>query len=266
VTIAARLLADRRRSLLSWSLAMAGLVLFTVALYPSIEGDQRFEDLARDLPASMRSMFGVDEAIPITSAPGYLHGRLFSTFLPLLLLIFGIGLGAGAIAGSEQDGTLELLLANPVTRRRVAVERYAASMALLVVLSLVFVLALLGAAAPFGALEDVSFVGVVAASMGAFGLAALHATIAFTTGAIAGRRSYALGAAAAVAVAGYLVQGLLGISDALHPIRHTTPWHWYLGRNMLAQGIAPDAIVVPIVLSLILFAAGVAAFDQRDLR
>jgi ABC-2 type transport system permease protein len=188
-----------------------------------------------------------------------------STFLPLLLLIFGIGLGAGAIAGSEQDGTLELLLANPVTRQRVAVERYAASMALLAALSVVFMVGLLATGAPFGALQDVSLVGALAATVGAFGLGALHATIAFTTGAITGRRSHAVGAAAAIAVAGYLVQGLLGVSEALQLIRFVTPWHWYLGRNMLAQGIAPDAIVVPLLLSLVLFAVGVVLFDRRDL-
>ena len=46
--------------------------------------------------------------------------------LPLLLLVFAIGLGARAIAGSEQEGTLELLLSNPVTRRTVVAERYLA--------------------------------------------------------------------------------------------------------------------------------------------
>jgi ABC-2 type transport system permease protein len=266
VIVARRLLADRRRSLVWWSIAMGGLVVFSVALYPSIEGDQRFEDLARDLPASLRAMFGFDEAVLITSAPGYLHSRLFSTFLPLLLLIFGIGLGAWTIAGSEQDGTLELLLVNPVTRQRVAVERYVASIVLLAVLGTVFFVVLLGAGAPFGALQGVSLPGAAAATAGALGLAALHTTIAFTIGAVTGRRSVALGVAGAVAVAGYVIQGLLAVGETLRPIRFLTPWHWYLGRNMLAQGIAPEAIVVPLLLSIGLFAVGVAGFARRDLR
>ena len=35
---------------------------------------------------------------------------------------------------------------------------------------------------------------------------------------------------------------------------------------MLAQGVAPDAIVVPIFLSLVIFSAGAGAFLRRDLR
>ena len=38
--------------------------------------------------------------------------------VPLLLLIAAIGAGAGAIAGEEERGTLDLLLSLPVSRRR----------------------------------------------------------------------------------------------------------------------------------------------------
>ncbi len=69
-----------------------------------------------------------------------------------------------------------------------------------------------------------------------------------------------------VAVVGYLHQGLVGLSDVIRPVRFISPWHWYLGRNMLAQGVAPDAIVVPLVLSAVIFVAGAGAFLRRDLR
>ena len=60
--------------------------------------------------------------------------------------------------------------------------------------------------------------------------------------------------------------GLLALSDAVQPLPFVSPWHWYLGRNMLAHGVAPDAIVVPLLLSAVVFAAGAAAFLRRDLR
>ena len=46
--------------------------------------------------------------------------------VPLLLMIAAIGAGAGAIAGEEERGTLELLLANPLSRRRLVLEKTAA--------------------------------------------------------------------------------------------------------------------------------------------
>lgn len=264
--VAARLVRDRRRSLLWWSVGIVGLVLFTVSLYPSLKGEESLNEVIEQMPEALRSMFGMDTAIPLTSPPGYLQGRLFGSLLPLILMVFGIGLGARAIAGSEQDGTLELLLANPVTRGAVVVERYLAMVAMIAGLTAVFTVSLVALAVPFGALEGVPASGLAGAVAGVFGITLLHATLAYGVGAATGRRALALSSATVVAVVGYLLQGLVGLSDAIHPLRLVSPWHWYLGRNMLAQGVAPDAIAVPLVLSVVIFAAGVGAFLRRDLR
>ncbi len=67
----------------------------------------------RDLPASVRALIGSQEGIPLTSAPGYLQARLFSTILPILLLVYAISLGSRAIGGAEEDGTLQLVVTAP---------------------------------------------------------------------------------------------------------------------------------------------------------
>jgi ABC-2 type transport system permease protein len=266
VNVAARALRDRRRSMLWWSLGIVALVLFTVALFPTVEGQEAFDELADQVPEVMRNMFGFDEAVPLTSAPGYLHGRLFASLAPIVLLVFGIGAGARAIAGSEQDGTLELLLANPVTRAAVVVQRYLALVVLLALLTAVFGVSLVVLALPFGALAGVSLTGLAGACVGLFGVALLHASVAFVVGAATGRRAWALAAATTLAAAGYLLQGLIPLSEAVASLRFVSPWHWYLGRNMLAQGVAPDAVTVPFALAVVCSAAGAVAFLRRDLR
>lgn len=264
--VAARFARDRRRSLLWWTIGVGALVLFTVALFPTVKGEESFEELADKLPASLRSLFGLAEGAPLTSAPGYLHARLFSTLLPVILVVFAIGLGARAIGGSEEDGTLELLVAQPVTRLRIAVERSLAAGALLVSVSAAFAVMLLVAAIPFGALDGVSIVGLAGASAGAFCLALLHGSVAYAAGAATGRRGLAMGVAAAFAVTGYLVEGLITVSDAIRPMRFASPWHWYLGRNMLVSGVAPDALIAPLLLVPVIAASGTWLFLRRDLR
>jgi ABC-2 type transport system permease protein len=265
VIVAARLLRDRRRSTLWWIGGLVGLVLFTVALYPSIRGQSSFDQVLADLPEGFKAVIGYEGGIPLTSPPGYLHARLFATLAPLVILVFGIGAGAQAIGGSEDAGTLEPLLANPVTRDRVAVERYLAMVALLVVLVAVLAVALVAVGPPFGALDGVPLSGLLGACAGVFGIALLHASLAFAVGAATGRRAPSIAVATAVAVAGYLVQSLLSLTDALRPLRLVTPWHWYLDRNMLAEGPSVAAIVLPLLVSLPLFLAGWAAFRRRDL-
>jgi beta-exotoxin I transport system permease protein len=198
VTVARRWLADRRRGLAGWCLGVTGLVLFTVGFFPTVRGNEAFDKLTEQLPAGIRSLVGLSPGAPITAAPGYLHARLFSTLVPLLLLVYAIGLGARAIAGTEEDGTLELLLANPVTRPRVVLERYLANTALLVAVTAVLLVALTVSGLPIGALDGVSRTGLGGAVTGAFAIALLHGSIAYAVGAATGRRATAIAVATTV--------------------------------------------------------------------
>ena len=59
-------------------------------------------------------------------------------------------------ARAEEDGTLHLVLTSPVTRRRVALERLGASIALLLFLATVACIATIALGAPVDVLDDVS--------------------------------------------------------------------------------------------------------------
>lgn len=264
--VAVQLVKDHRRSVMWWSIGLLVLIAFTVSLYPSVRGSTEFDALLDELPDALRVLVGAESAISLTSAPGYLHARLFATLLPVLLLSFAISAFANALGGAEQDGTLEPLLANPVSRTRVYVERYAASTALLLLLTAVFTVGLVAFAAPFDALEGVRPSGLAGACAGSFSLALVHGTVAYGAGAATGRRTLAVAVATAVAVGGYLVQTLLSLSDALSDFRVLSPWHAYLDRNMLATGAAPVAVAVPLALAAVAFAAGWRLFLRRDLR
>ena len=264
--VAARLVRDRRWSTLWWALGLVGLTLFTVALYPSIKGQPSIDELLADLPDAFRSAIGYDAAVPLSSPAGYLQARLFSTLAPLLAVVFGIGAGARAIGGSEEAGTLELLLANPVTRGRVLLERYLATFALLAGLVAVFAAALLMLGPPFGALEGVATADLLWACAAVYALGLLHGSLAFTIGAATGRRGVAVALATTVAVAGYLIETVLAAAGDLGTLRQLSPWHWYLDHNMLAEGAAPAAVLLPVATSAVLLVAGWVAFRLRDLR
>jgi ABC-2 type transport system permease protein len=266
MAIATRMVRDRSRSTGWWLLGLVALVAFTVALYPSVKDAPEVEDLMRNLPDAFRAAIGYDTAVPLTSPAGYLHARMFSTVAPVLLIVFGIGAGAQAIAGLEEAGRLEPLLANPVTRTRLAVQRYLAGVALLAVLVAGFAAATAALSAMVGMLDGVLVSGLIGACVAAGALGLLHLSLAYAVGAATGRRGLAVGIAAAVAVGGYLIYSLLSLAQVLAPLRLVTPWYWYLQRNMLVHGVPPAAILVPALLSLILFTAGWTAFIRRDLR
>jgi ABC-2 type transport system permease protein len=69
-----------------------------------------------------------------------------------------------------------------------------------------------------------------------------------------------------VAVAGYLVETVLATAGDLGIVRQLSPWHWYLDRNLLAEGAAPAAVLVPLAVSSVLAGVAWAMFRRRDLR
>ena len=266
MTIARRLLGDRWRGVRGWALGTVASVATVVALWPSVRGNLDIERVVQDLPASVRVLIGSQPDIPLGSAAGYLQARLFSTILPILFLIYGIGLGAAAIGGAEEDGTLQLVVTAPVSRTRVAAERLGASLLLLVGLAGLGLLTTVLLGLPAGVFDEVSVSRVALATAAVTALAVLHATVAFTAGAVTGRRGTAIAVASSVAVGGYLLHAVAASAEVIRPLRAVSPWWWLLDRNLLVQPPTVLALWLPILLSAILVVVAMLAFDRRDLR
>jgi len=266
MTVFLKFLEDRRRSSLWWGLGIMAAVVFTLAFYPSVKGQDDLDQVLEDLPAGVQAVFGFEEGIPISSAPGYLQLRLFASVGIILLLILAVAAGASAVGGSEEDGSLELLLANPVTRRRVFFERYLAVAASVAAFSALMFAGVVTAGPAFDALEGVRIDGLAVACLGCGLIALLHGSVAFAAGAWTGRRSTALAVASAVAVAGYLAQGVLSAADVPEAVRFVSPWHWFLRDNMLAHGPNVASWLPALIASPVVAVAAWPRFRDRDLR
>lgn len=264
MTVFFRFVRDRQRQILWWMVGLIGLVLLTVSFYPSIKGQESFDEIFKQLPEALKTFIGAESGIPITSPAGYLNARLFSTTLPVCFLILGVGLGARAIGGSEDEGTLELLLANPIRRTRVFIQRYLATIVMLIAVVAVTAIALIVLAPPFQ-LETLSVWSILAASISSLCLALLHASLSFAVGAATGRRGPAVAFPTVIGVGGYLVYGLVPLSEAARPLRVVSPWYWSLSRNVLAEGLSIEAVAAPLALSLLIMLIGGWLFLRRDL-
>ncbi|GIW13156.1 MAG: hypothetical protein KatS3mg062_0595 [Tepidiforma sp.] len=266
MTIFRRTFRDRRRALLWWTLGLVVINVVTLVFYPTVRNSQSFDELVQQMPEPLRATFGMAGGVSLSSAPGYLWVRLFSSLLTALLVVYAIVGGASLVGGSEEDGTLELILANPISRASLAAQRVLALAALLALLVLGSALSLLLLAPPFSALDGIDGAGLAAAFAGLYTLALLHAAVAFAGGAISGRRGPGFAAATVLAAGGFLAQGLLTAADAPGWVRNLNPWHWYLHTNLLAFGPSVSAVLPALLLAVVPVAAGVASFRRRDLR
>lgn len=256
----------RRMSLLWWSLGLIAFVGLLAVAYPTVRDNSELDKTFAGLPPSVQTLLGLSATNTLTSPIGYLNSQYFANVLPLILLVFAIGLGAWAISGDEAAGTLELLLANPVSRTRVALERAAALGVLLAFLSAVAAATLVVLAPATGLSKGLPLERMVAATAASAFLALAFATLAFAVGAATGRRPLAMATAATLAIAGYVIEGLAAQVKALQPVRAASPWHWLLDSDPLRHGLVMKSWLLPLAVSLVLVGLGTAGFARRDLR
>jgi ABC-2 type transport system permease protein len=248
---------DAARGFVWWSLGIAAMVLVTVLFWPSVRDSQGLKDFARTAPDVLKAF--TNGELDFTSPVGYLEGRLFALLVPVLFLVYAIGAGARAIAGEEEAGTLELLLSLPLSRTRLVLEKAGALVVQLGALAVVLVVLVVAASKAVSL--DVSAGRIAAAGASAYLLALAHGALALSIGAATGRRATALGIAGAVAVGGYLLDGLAEVVDALEPWRVLSPFDWV--DQPLRHGLGGGAIALA-ALALVATAAALPLFARRD--
>ncbi len=258
--IALQTLKESRRGFLGWGIGILALVLLTIAFWPSVKGQESFNDITKDLPDAVKALIGDEDLI---SPVGYLDSQLFQSMLPALFLVFAISRGTGWSAGAERAGTLEMLLANPVSRTRVIAER---SLALVLSVGLLGLVLLGGLIAgtriidlPIGAGE------LAAACLGLCLLAIAFGELGLLLGSLTGTKSVSAGIAAGVAVAGFFLAALGPVVSALEPFEGASPFYYYSGSDPLKNGIDPIHTAVLIGLAVLLALLAARAFERRDL-
>lgn len=259
VTVFRHILGVQGRSMVLWSLALAVIAVIYVSFYPAI-GEQQMREMAEMIPEGFAAALGYDR---LGDAAGYLTATVFGLLGPALFLVFGIGAGGRFVAGTEEDGTLELELTHPVSRRTVYIERLLGLWANLAILVAVFVAVTIALVVGL----DIG-VGVGALAAGALGLllfSLAHATLAFALGAATGRRSIGIGVAAVVAVVGYIADAIGPMVEGVGWLETISPWYWFLGGDPLVAGIDVEGFALLAGLTLVAAVVGLARFRRRDL-
>lgn len=255
-------LFERRRSMIWWTLGVATLIVIIVAFYPTIRDNDAMGKLLESMPKEMLALAGISDAAALTSPEGYLQGRLFSMLLPLLLLVFAIGVGTRAIAGEEESRTIDMLLANPIRRSQVVLQSFQALLALMAVLGVVTVLALY--LSGLGVDLGIGIDRLIAGTASSLLLALFFGTLALAMGAATGKRGLTTGVTSAVAVLGYLVNSLAEAVDWLKPAQKLSPFYYGTTGNPLKNGLDWGNSAVLIVATAALVAIAVVTFERRD--
>lgn len=261
VTVFRKHLTDNRRGFLGWALAITAIAAMYSSMWPVMGGNSGLATAINSFPKGMRDAFHMQD---YGTAAGYFGSTVFGLLVPILLAVFAIAAGTKAIAGDEEAGTLDLAMAHPVRRVRLAASRWLAVLAAVVLVGAVLLLVELALRVPakFGAISMANLAAMTF-QLVLFGFC--FASIAFGIGAYTGRRLYAIVGGAYVTVAAYLCDSFLPQIKGLHWIQYYSPFHWYLGGEPLKNGIQWTHCALLVGLSLYFAAIGIWGFNRRDL-
>jgi ABC-2 type transport system permease protein len=256
----AKALLDARRGLLGWAAGVGAVAVMYAAFYPSVS-KPAFANAMANYPEGIKRAFNLED---ITSPAGYLGSYVFGLLVPVLLIIFTVITGSRAIAGDEESGVLDLVLAHPVSRTRLLLSRLGALAVEVVFICAVAYLLLLAISGP-AKLSSIGagHLGAATVQLALFGL--FFAALALAIGAATGRRAAAVAVTTVVAAAGYFANNLAPQVRGLHWAQKLSPFYWYTAGQPLRQGLQLGYCALLLGVTAVLAAAAVAGLGRRDL-
>jgi ABC-2 type transport system permease protein len=257
-SIFAKTFWDQRRALLAWSIGVAFATALYASFYPTMQNPQ-MEAAMEAYPQALMDAFGFQDLV---SPAGYLGGTVFGIIGPILIIIFTVANGTRAVAGDEEGGTLDLLLAYPVSRTRVVAERFGALAVATMVLGMAILVVLLVLRGP--AELNISAGNLAGMVLHLVLLGLCFGSLALGLGAATGRRGLALSVAAILGVLAWFANTLAPSSESIAWLQNLSPFHYYSGGQPLRNGPQADDILILLGVSLLAVAAGAVIFNRRD--
>jgi ABC-2 type transport system permease protein len=256
INVFGKALRDLRWQVFWYGVGFALLAALIVYIYPSYR-----EQLAEfEIPEAFQALLG--ETGDYRTPEGFLTAEFFS-WAPILLVVFAIMQGTNMLAGEEASGTMDVLLAQPISRTRLLLEKLAAFIAGTLGITLITMAGWL-LSVPFVDIE-IDGLDLFVATLNlapitlVFGSFALMASVSLPS------RGQATGVATAVAVATFMLNYLAALVDLLGPLRWLSPFHYAGTTEVLSSGMDWAKSGALVLLFAVCTAASVRAFERRDI-
>ena len=252
---------SQRTKLVIVCVAMLAWSSFLPVIYKSFGSQMKALVDSGIIPKELTNFGGADVfSLPGAIAVGYIHPIAI-----ILTSIFAIGFSASAIAGERQRGTLEVLLARPISRRRVYVTLLAATL---------FFIGLILLAAILGTLVGSAIVGVggelvvgrlpllwmngmlLWGSIAAIGLAA---SVSFD------RLTPALGLTLAIVVVSYFIYVLASLWPDAKGLEPYSIFHYLASRDILNGIVDAAGLLLLAAVGSIAIVVALVVLPRRDL-
>ncbi len=249
---------SRWKAILGWGV---GLVLFG-AVYISIL-PMLFEQLKAFANLPAYKLVGMQ----LGSVEGYIASVIL-VYAAILLGVYCIVASTSALAGEEDQGTLELIAAMPLSRWEILTAKAAA---LSVVVSLIVIIAGLGNALVLAIVKinqpiDVAPAGLFAALLSSLPLAIGFMMIGLFLGAALPNRRISSTVMTVFFVASFFLKNLAGMVKSIEPLRFFSLFNYYnTAETVFSDGVRFSDILVLLGTAAAFLGLALICFSRRNM-
>ena len=262
LTVFRHTLRRSRGQILGWGIGLFLLGLLMMSMYDSFAGQQEeFAALLELYPPELMAFFGDLESM-FASPEGWLSTE-YLMLMPLILGIFGVLVGSGMLVSDEENGTLDLILAHPVSRTSLFMGRLFAF-----VVSTVSILAIawLGLIVPMSwSSGDIALDRLVLPFVSLLAVLLVFSTLPLLLSMLLPSRRMAATTGGLVLVASFFITGLANINEDLERIAKLSPLNYYQTREAF-DGLNGEWLAGLLAAALIFAALAWWLFQRRDIR
>ena len=256
-------ISDRWRGTAIYAGALAAYVLMLTAMFPSFQKMTGIEEMFEGYPEGMTRFFGV-ESIDITSFSNFMTMELFGLMFVIIVGAFVFSFARNMVAGELRDGTLELLLAQPIQRWKMLTSKGGVLLAGIVGIVLVTVLSVFAFGAAFGI--DVSYSGYLAYLLVAIALLVSIAGYSILFSTALHRPRWVVMASVGVTLGFYMMQFVATSSESLEKLGYFTIFHYYNPLKVLDSGSVPVGdVLILLAFGAACFGASLWFFQRKDI-
>lgn len=250
-----RYIAERSRTtVLWWILGVAIYTVVNIAVYPAFE-DSVILDL-ENFPEFAVNALGLTD---LSQIGPYLYAQVF-LLLPLVLAFLPINAFAGAIAGMEERGGLDVILTQPVKRRSYVIAHWIVAVASVALVLLVT--GLLSWVTIKLIDQDLTVGDTLQAAWSVFPVTIAVGSIGLVLSSFMRSRGAVLGASIGIVFLLYLLDVIANINTNLEWLSYISPFRYF--GDVFTFDIPVWHYLLLIGVSLVLLGVSIRMFNQRD--
>ena len=250
---------SRRRVILGWGF---GLILYG-ATYIMIFPERLFEQLTLLKDLSVYKLVGIQ----LGSFEGYM-ASIILVYIPLLLGIYCIIASTSTLAGDEDNGTLELIVAMPLSRGQIlTVKALSLSLAVLLIMIIAsFGNALILAVIKINTPINVTPFGLFAALMSSYPLALGLIMIGLFLGAFLPSRRLSATVLTIFFIASFFLENIAGMVKSLEFLKYLSLFNYYnTTETIFSYGARLSDTIILLGVAAVFFALASIFFKRRNI-